>query len=649
MDSTAHPPPAQPPGGGAIRKIGSASVGESDPANPIDRQADTAIPEDGDNKASGDPFTKSYLYSKLKEIAHDEAFPLQREAFLDGNLTETIANLRIAVKQRLDQTRPPLIDRGIREALSEAEIEAELERAIADAVRERSEQARAAAKLSVNSRSSHSDLKQAQNDWPEPEALPGALPPVPAFNQRLLPEALRPWIDDIGDRAQAPLDYPAAGAIVTLSSALGRRLGIKPKRHDDWLVVPNLWGAIIGPPAFLKSPMLNEILKPLRRLEAKAREDYARELDDYESAREALEAERKKLTVKFCRANSALTRDDLVAELKKLKIEAPDQRRYIVSDPTIEKLGEILNQNPSGVLLFRDELAGWLATLERAGHENDRTFFLESWNGYGSYTYDRIARGTLHIEAVCVSILGAMTPGPLAAYLRETFSGATDDGLIQRFQLSVYPDPPAHWRNVDHWPDTKAKNQAFEVFRRFVSFGSDAPPDEIPSLHFDDGAQEFFDGWRANLETRLRNSPDEHPVMLAHLGKYRSLMPSLALIFDRCDSAAPGVSLEAARCAAAWCDYLESHARRIYHSVTARIDTAARLLGEKIRAKKLANPFTPRDVYRHQWTGLTDPEDTARGLEVLEDLHWLKAEAPPADPGRGRPTMRYRVNPRVWP
>ena len=45
---------------------------------------------------------------------------------------------------------------------------------------------------------------------------------------------------------------------------------IRPKRHDDWTVVPNLWGAIVARPGMLKTPALREVLKPLRNLAAKA-------------------------------------------------------------------------------------------------------------------------------------------------------------------------------------------------------------------------------------------------------------------------------------------------------------------------------------------------------------------------------------------
>jgi putative DNA primase/helicase len=488
-------------------------------------------------------------------------------------------------------------------------------------------------------------------DSPDPEPLPAGLPPVPRFDEWLLPDALRPWIFDIADRAQAPVDFPAAGAIVALSSSVGRRMGIHPKRHDDWLVIPNLWGMFVGPPAFLKSPMLHEVLKPLTRLEAQAREEYERERIAFDLTEEAIETERRRLKGEATKIRSRMDRGQLIEQLRKLDAELTPttRRRYVVNDTTVEKLGEILNENPSGVLLARDELAGFLAVMERAGHENDRAFYLESWNGYAGYTYDRIGRGTLHIKAACVSILGAMTPGPLGSYLRETFNGVQDDGLIQRFQLSVYPDPPTHWRNVDRWPDKAAKDRAFELFERFLGFVGNPQASEIPSLRFEDEAQDFFDEWRADLEARIRNS-DEHPVIIAHLSKYRSLMPSLALIFHRCDCETFNpVTLEAAKRAAAWCDYLAAHARRIYHCVTARIDTVARQLGEKIRARKLPSPFTARDVYRHDWTGLTERDDVTRALDVLQGLNWLEGDMPTSMPGGGRPTMRYHVNPKVWP
>src|SRR5512144_1585255 len=103
--------------------------------------------------------------------------------------------------------------------------------------------------------------------WPEPAPLPDGLPAVNAFDTESLPDIFRPWVADIAERMQCPPDFPAVAAVTTLGSVVGKQVGIRPKMRDDWLVVPNLWAAAIGRPGKLKTPALEEPLKPLCRLE----------------------------------------------------------------------------------------------------------------------------------------------------------------------------------------------------------------------------------------------------------------------------------------------------------------------------------------------------------------------------------------------
>ncbi len=175
--------------------------------------------------------------------------------------------------------------------------------------------------------------------------------------------------------------------------------------------------------------------------------------------------------------------------------------------------------------------------------------------------YDRITRGTLHIRAVCLSVLGEIQPGPLERYLREVFDGRGDDGLIQRFQLAVWPDGSGPWRNVDRWPDATARAQVIEIFQRLNTLepatvgAEELTPEELPFLRFDADAQELFAAWRADREQKLR-AEEDHPVLLSHWAKYRSLMPSLALIFQLMDGVEAGaggsVSRAAGQKAMAW-------------------------------------------------------------------------------------------------
>src|SRR6266849_4655222 len=170
-----------------------------------------------------------------------------------------------------------------------------------------------------------------------------------------------------------------------------------------------------------------------------------------------------------------------------------------------------------------------------------------------------------------------------------------------------------------------------------------------PSLRFDAAAQELFDGWRAELEHRLR-AEEDHPVLLSHLAKYRSLLPSLALILHLIDSVDAGtggpVSRAATAQAAAWCEYLAAHARRLYAAVTDAARVAAALLATRLAAGRLASPFSAREVYRQEWTGLTEPRVVQDALECLEELGWIRSEAfRPRDGGRH--TVRFHLNPRL--
>jgi hypothetical protein len=138
--------------------------------------------------------------------------------------------------------------------------------------------------------------------------------------------------------------------------------------------------------------------------------------------------------------------------------------------------------------------------------------------------------------------------------------------------------------------------------------------------------------------------------MAAHLAKYRSLMPSLALLFELADAeglpAAGTVSLTHARQAAAWCEYLEVHARRIYGCVVSPGLHAARVLAEKIIKHKLPAEFSLRDVYRPQWSGLPGPEEARAALRVLEDYGWVRPAV--VEGGPGRPSEPWQTNPGIW-
>jgi hypothetical protein len=490
-------------------------------------------------------------------------------------------------------------------------------------------------------------------NWPEPEPLPDGLKPVEPFTYGLLPDRIRPWIMDISDRMQCPPDFPAVGAMIVLASLIGRKVGIYPKVHDVWFVIVNLWGLFVGRPSEMKTPVLNEITKPLKQLEAEAKKVFLEAEKEFEAVtqrakiqQELVMAEAKK---ELKSGKSTEVVDQLFLELDKSIGESPTRKRYIVNDATVEKLGILLNENPNGLLLIRDEISGWLKTINRGDRPNDRAFYLEAWEGSGRYTYDRISRGTLDIESLCVSIIGSIQPGKLASIARTAIIGGNDDdGFIQRFQLAVYPDHKQQLYFVDRRPDKNARNNAFELMQQISALPVPEPGQEVPGLHFSPEAQSLFYEWLTELENEIRGE-DIHPVMESHLAKYRSLIPSLALICHLADSMEINlslpVSLGSLQKALGWYEYLKSHAERIYGMVMNGHTTGAKSILGKIAKGILANPFKRRDIQRGNWAGLTEPEDIDGALSILEDYGYVQPAPHKPGPIGGRPSIEYHIHP----
>jgi predicted transcriptional regulator len=498
--------------------------------------------------------------------------------------------------------------------------------------------------------------------WEDALPLPDTQAQVDRFNYDLLPAPLRPWIRDIAQRMEQPPDIAAVGAVVTLSALIGRKCGIYPKRQDDWLVVPNLWGLCVALPSRFKTPMLEEVTRPLERLAADAEAVYQDAMREYAVQRELYEARvaGRKDALRKAAKDAALGKapadalDTVVADTL-VAPEPPTSQRHKTNDATVEKIGQLLIENPNCLLVYRDEMAGLLYSLEKIGREGDRQFYLESWSGRRSYHVDRIGRGELHIPALCLSLLGGIQPGPLSAYVAAAHGEDQDnDGFLQRFQLTVWPDPPTVYHGVDRYPDAEAKNAAYAVFVALAAFDPVAwgvtceDDEEIPALRFDQEAQVVFNTWRTGLENRLL-AGDLHEALEAHLAKYRSLMPSLALIFHLAEyvtsecATMPSATRHSAEQAIAWCAYLESHAHRLYDSaVHPGVARAGELLAHLQRGDS-TDGTSVRDLWRKHWSGLDTPESVEAALKLLADYGWVRFED--RKPATGRPTKVVRLHP----
>ena len=224
-------------------------------------------------------------------------------------------------------------------------------------------------------------------------------------------------------------------------------------------------------------------------------------------------------------------------------------------------------------------------------------------------------------------MIANLQPARLRHYLSDAHAGGpSDDGLFPRFQLLVWPDHPKEFKLVDRPPRAASVAIAEKIFSVLANLSVDS----ALKLRFSGDAQSLFYDWFAELEHRVRGD-SLSPVMASHLAKYRSLMPSLAGLFELADLVATDaglgdsalISLEHAKQAAALCEYLESHANRVYScTVSPERGAAITLLGQ-LKKGVLPEPFTTRDVYLKGWSGLNTPEEARKALAVLERHCWV--------------------------
>ena len=247
---------------------------------------------------------------------------------------------------------------------------------------------------------------------------------VPPFPLDILPGPAHDFIATKSIAMGADPSALAMAELVAFSGAIHHRFRVKMMKNSDWYEHARLWVLLFGRSSWLKSPIMDSVLWPIRRAQADLQRGYQAALRDW-------------------KANGGEEAD---------KPEPPE--RYIVGDTTIEKLGEILSRSDRGTLAEHDELTGWIGRMERyhtagKGASADRAFYLRCWNG-GPYTIDRVKTGEILIPNASLSIFGGIQPQRL-----DELQGLTSDGLLQRFAV-VFMQAPKEPQDIDCTEATKA-------------------------------------------------------------------------------------------------------------------------------------------------------------------------------------------------
>jgi Protein of unknown function (DUF3987)/RepB DNA-primase N-terminal domain len=453
---------------------------------------------------------------------------------------------------------------------------------------------------------------------PDPEQQSQSFEPVDLWRQfpaPQLPKGLLPKCIEIYAFEQAELmgcdpAGLAMGALATCAATIPDSLMLKIKRNDNWKISTRLWVALVGNVSAMKTPIIRETTRALTRIDIDLAKKYAAAYIAYEK----LSKEERDLTVE------------------------PVPQRLRIEDATPESVQGILQHNPDGVLLVRDELSGWFGSMEKyanRGAASDRSFWLSAYNG-GPYTFDRVKRGSHVIENLSVSLLGGIQPSTI----RNFADNIVDDGLIQRLipimlnkgKLAKDDDRPLSdmARGYD-----KLIEQLYHM-RLNAYYG----------LEFSDEAQELRRQVFAQND-ELAESTFINEKLLGHFGKHNGLFAQLCILWHCIEhvSETPFPLIidgeTAQRVKQFMTTYLRLHAFSFYFGTLELSDEYDRLkaLCGFILSHELTE-VTCREVQRGTGTlrklKRRDIEDL---FEQLEAFGWVTRIYSPRD--------KWKVNPRV--
>lgn len=238
------------------------------------------------------------------------------------------------------------------------------------------------------------------------------------IDENALYNSLQLPIDGLSDDAKKILEsvtetYQCSRDIVlsAMYAAVGAAVGKKMRIYDGkYYNYPCLWIAVVAPSGSNKSTPVRQILRPLTD----------RDSANYKLYKEEMKAYRK-------------AQDD--------SIEKPIFKQLLISDSTPEARNKALSVSTNGILLYRDEIKGFLDDIGRYTRSGEVSQLLSVYDN-DNIIVNRKSDDTLLIEQPFMSILGTIQPDVLAdAFGRDLLM---NNGFVQRWMF-VYPDnvPPS--------------------------------------------------------------------------------------------------------------------------------------------------------------------------------------------------------------
>ena len=316
--------------------------------------------------------------------------------------------------------------------------------------------------------------------------------------------------------------------------------------------------------------------------------------------------------------------------------------RFALVDITLERLTVEAAQNPRGLVVVRDELAGWFQSFARykgSAGGSDVPNWLSMFDG-GAIRYHRRTGEPKEVEAdrAFVAVFGGIQPDVLKATLSDP--GFIASGLAARVGFAMPP------KACPKWSDHELSGEAEGAFARVLDFLRGLPfdPRSGPArVRLEYEALARFK--RLNDEFAEAAEDLDGGPMAAVLPKAVRLALRLALVWQCVADAAAGrdpgrgsVTAEAMTAGEVLARWLVAEAERVYAVLAERPeDRELRTLAEWVDRK--GGRVRPRDLQRsnRKYKTAAAAEEALGRLASAGYGHW-EADGPA---GPGRPAGRW--------
>ncbi|UPT67169.1 MAG: YfjI family protein [Sphingobacteriales bacterium JAD_PAG50586_3] len=330
------------------------------------------------------------------------------------------------------------------------------------------------------------------------------------------PRVYEPIINNYAELASQGLccDYSYLGLPILIAASIAIGSKIRVEITEGWTEGAVVHGVIIGEPASKKSPAVEAAIKPIRQFQI--------ELD-------------------------------------------ADGKYLIITDTTMEALGEVLEENPHGILLLRDEIFGLIKSLNQYKSKGDDVENFLGLNTQTPFIIKRKGKTAIKVTLPFVSILGGLQTG-----LIQSFQNTDDNGLLERF-VFAFPDKTPFKYNPVGIP-----NEAYEKYKAVLAwiFNKQAGSD-LNIIKFSKDAQNAWNSWAAEYE-KWMESIDVPSNMRGTCSKLFGFTARFSLIIEYLKCAEnkvdiAEVSTSSLHHAIELTQYFAAQAHKVYHSFGANI------------------------------------------------------------------------------